>query len=303
VEIPFVLVDAFTDVPYRGNTAGVVTEAGDLTTEQMQRIARELGQTETCFVAQAPSSGLDWALRWFTPTVEVDLCGHATVAAFVALAAVGRLQGEGEPLHLRCATRSAPIDVWVERCGDAFPVVTLSVGAAALEPAPDDAAAVARAVGIGADAIDFALPMAVDRGSDRLIVPVAQLGDLLGFAPNGAGMVAYGERRGYRRFTLVCRQTHDPVCFAHLRHFAPANGIPEDPVTGTGHAVAAVYLDRQGMLPSGDRVVLLGEQGHALGRQGRVTVEVRRRSGRIEDVRIGGRGVIVARGAIVPPAS
>jgi PhzF family phenazine biosynthesis protein len=180
-------------------------------------------------------------------------------------------------------------------------VVTLAVGAATREPTPDEAPEVARAVGIGEGAIDPTLPMAADRGSARLILPVARLADLLGFAPNGAGMVAFGERRGYRRFTLVCRETHDPACFAHLRHFAPANGIPEDPVTGTAHAVAAVYLDGQGALPLGDRVVVLGEQGHALGRQGRVTVDVRRRDGRIEGVRLGGSGVIVARGALEPP--
>ncbi len=304
METPFVLVDAFTDAPYRGNTAAVVTTADGLTTDQMQRIARELGQTETCFVAQTPGLGLDWALRWFTPTVEVALCGHATVAAFVALAAAGRLRWVGDTVHLRCGTRSAPIDVWVERTSGVSPVVTLSVGVAALELASDEAPEVARAVGIGAEAIDPTLPMAIDRGSDRLIIPVARLDDLLGFVPNGAGMFAYGERsgHGYRRFTLVCRQTADPARFVHIRHFAPANGIPEDPVTGTAHAVAAVYLDQHGMLPGGDRVVVSGEQGHALGRQGRVTVDVRRQAGRIRDVRIGGSGAIVARGTIDRPA-
>jgi trans-2,3-dihydro-3-hydroxyanthranilate isomerase len=114
-------------------------------------------------------------------------------------------------------------------------------------------------------------------------------------------MIAYGQQSGDRRFTLVCRETADPAHFAHLRHFAPANGIPEDPVTGTAHAVAAAYLDQQGLLPAGERIVLTGEQGHAVARQGIVTVEVHRERGRIADVRIGGSGVIVARGSIAPP--
>jgi PhzF family phenazine biosynthesis protein len=129
---------------------------------------------------------------------------------------------------------------------------------------------------------------------------VSRLSDLLQLSPDGSGMVAFGAERGYRRFTLVCRETKDPAHFAHLRHFAPANGIPEDPVTGTAHAVAAVYLDRQGMLPSGERVVLTGEQGHAVNRRGLVSVEVLRDGECLRDVRIGGMGTIVARGSLTP---
>ena len=105
----------------------------------------------------------------------------------------------------------------------------------------------------------------------------------------------------YRRFTLVCLETRDARCTTHLRHFAPANGIPEDPVTGTAHAAIAVYLDRKGLLPPGERVGYLGEQGHAVGRPGMVTVEVHRDGGAIADVRIGGTGFIVARGEIEVP--
>jgi PhzF family phenazine biosynthesis protein len=112
-------------------------------------------------------------------------------------------------------------------------------------------------------------------------------------------MIAYGKQRGYRRFTIVCRETENPDSFVHLRHFAPANGIPEDPVTGTAHGVAAVYLDREGLLPPGERVVLVGEQGRAIDRTGEVTVEVRRQAGRIGDVRIGGTAVIAARGELM----
>jgi trans-2,3-dihydro-3-hydroxyanthranilate isomerase len=121
--------------------------------------------------------------------------------------------------------------------------------------------------------------------------------------PNGSAMIAYGKDHGYRRFTLVCRETEDPRRFVHVRHFAPANGIPEDPVTGTAHAAAAVYLDREGLLPPGERLVLTGEQGHAVDRRGVVTVEVLRQDGQISEVRIGGTGIIVARGELMsyPP--
>jgi PhzF family phenazine biosynthesis protein len=297
--ISFALVDAFTDQPFAGNTAGVVSAADGLSGDQMQRIARELGQTETCFVSSSDEPQVDLALRWFTPTVEVDLCGHATVAAFTVLAGEGRVEWSDDRAHLRCATRTGLIGVWLERMPSGSPQVMMSVGVASLEPVPEDRPAVGEAVGLAPSALDASLPLMSDRGSARLIIPVSRLSDLLRLEPNGPGMVAYGKQRGYRRFTLVCRETENPGSFVHLRHFAPANGIPEDPVTGTAHAAAAIYLDREGLLPSGQRVVLVGEQGHAVARRGAVTVEVRRRAGRIADVLIGGTAVIVARGELL----
>jgi trans-2,3-dihydro-3-hydroxyanthranilate isomerase len=299
--IAFALVDAFTDQPFAGNTAGAVSAAEGLSSDQMQRIARELGQTETCFMSATDEPGADLALRWFTPTVEVDLCGHATIAAFIVLASEGRVDWSDGHSYLCCATRTGTIGVWLERKPSGSPRVMMSVGVASLEPAPEDRSTVARAVGLAPSALDDSLPLVSDRGSARLIIPVARLGDLLRLEPDGTGMIAHGKQSGYRRFTLVCRDTNNPHSFVHLRHFAPANGIPEDPVTGTAHAAAAIYLDREGLLPLGDRVVLTGEQGHAVGRRGEVTVELLRQASRITDVRIGGTAVIVGHGELVAP--
>jgi PhzF family phenazine biosynthesis protein len=299
--ISFALVDAFTEHPFAGNTAGVVTAAGGLNTTQLQAIARELRQTETCFVSQTDESGTDLALRWFTPTVEVDICGHATVAAFVCLASEDRIDWRGNRVHVRCATRCGPIEIWLERREAGSPKVMLSVGVPSLSPAPEDPRVAAAAIGLPPDALDPALPLLAEPGGARLIIPVSHLDDLLRLAPDGAGMIGYGKAHGYRRFTLVCRESADPGHFVHLRHFAPANGIPEDPVTGTAHGVAAVYFDREGLLPPGNVVSLTGEQGHAVDRRGVVTVEVHRRDDCITDVRIGGTAVITARGEMQAP--
>ncbi len=299
--VAFCLADAFTDRPFAGNTAGVVTNADDLSTGQMQQMARELGQTETCFVRASSQPEVNLELRWFTPTVEANLCGHATVAAFVCLEAEHRIDWTADRVRVVCATRIGPIDVWLEKRSSTSPAVTMSVGSPSVAPASDDVAAVARAVGLPESALDPALPLAVEPAGARIIVPVARLDDLLQVAPNGAGMLDYGLPRGYRRFTLVCRETEHPDHFAHLRHFAPANGIAEDPVTGTAHAVAAIYLDRQGLVPGGERVVLTGEQGHAVERRGVVTVELLRQSGQVREVRIGGGAVIVAQGMMEVP--
>ncbi len=292
------IVDAFPCVPFAGNPAGVVTRADGLSVEQMQSIARELRQTGTCFVMRGLEADVDYHLRWFTPTVEDDLCGHATVAAYTCLAAEGRIHFEETPTHLRHATRRGVLSVWVEGEHRKAGNVAMSAGVASLRNAPDDAAEVARAVGLDPASLHPELPLAVDEAGERLIVPVRRLADLLGFVPDRAGMIGYGQTAPYRRFTLVSQETLDPQYRTHLRHFAPANGIPEDPVSGTAHAVIAAYFEWLGLQPSGDRVRYEGEQGHAMRRPGSVAVELLREGGALVDVRIGGRGHIVSRGEL-----
>lgn len=301
MQVAMYLVDAFAAHPFAGNTAGVVTDADGLSGDQMQLVARELGQTETCFVSRSHRSDADLLLRWFTPTVEVDLCGHATVAGLTCLVKEGRISWTDGLAHVRCATRVGLVSVALVDRPRRAPLVTMAIGVAPMTPATDDRAAVAVALGLPESAIAPDLPLARDDSSARLVVPVGRLDDLLSFAPNSAGMIAYGQRTSYRRFTLVCRETRDPRCLVHLRHFAPANGIPEDPVTGTAHGAVASYLDQHGLLPAGDRVTFQGEQGHAVGRPGVVTVEVDREEGQLVAVRIGGTGVIVVRGVIDVP--
>jgi trans-2,3-dihydro-3-hydroxyanthranilate isomerase len=285
-------------MPFAGNPAGVVTRADGLSDERMQAIARELRQTETCFVARGAEAGVDYRLRWFTPAVEVDLCGHATVAAYTCLVAEGRVRFDETPAHLRHATRRGVLSVWVAGENREARNVSMSVGVTSLQAAPDTPAEVARAVGLDPAGVDARLPLAVDEASQRIIVPVRRLNDLLNLVPDSAGMIRYGQTAPYRRFTLVCRETLDPRFRTHLRHFAPANGIPEDPVTGTAHAVIAIYLEWLGLQPSGDRVRYEGEQGHAMRRPGSVTVELLREGSTVVDVRIGGQGHIVTRGEI-----
>ena len=299
MNVPLYLVDAFTTHPFGGNPAGVATRAEGLTTEQMQAIARELKQSETCFVTEGPETGVDFRLRWFTPSVEVDLCGHATVAAYTCLAREGRIRFLDGEAQLKHATRRGILGVWVRGEGEQTRSVMMSAGVAPIQPAADNREEVARAIGLESAAIDFDLPLASDASGARLIVPVRELRDLLSLVPDSDGMCRYGKRAGYTRFTLVCQETQDPTRKTHLRHFAPANGVPEDPVTGTAHAAIAVYLDHVGLLPRQARLRYEGEQGHAVGRPGSVQVEVLRdEAGVIIDVRVGGSAVIVVQGEI-----
>src|SRR4051794_36788839 len=127
----------------------------------MRRIAGELRQTETCFVSASDNPDVDLAFRWFPPTVEVDLCGHATVAAFTCLAAEGRIAWNGNGAQVRCATQTGAIDIWLQRsaASGAAPNVTLAVGVAVIEPSDEDPATNAHAIGLALPAIDENLPL------------------------------------------------------------------------------------------------------------------------------------------------
>ncbi|MBX6351362.1 MAG: PhzF family phenazine biosynthesis isomerase, partial [Clostridia bacterium] len=111
-------VDAFCDRPFAGNPAGVVPRALGLSDDEMLWIARELRHSETAFVlpAEEPESH-DLRVRFFTPTTEVDLCGHATIATFHLMAERGWLPGLGPRTSLRVETRAGPISVEVEWAG------------------------------------------------------------------------------------------------------------------------------------------------------------------------------------------
>src|SRR5262245_41772494 len=102
------IVDAFTDRAFAGNPAGVVVSGGDGFPDEgwMQAVAAEVNHSETAFLHRLSASDADWALRWFTPTVEVDLCGHATLASSHVLALDGLL-GDG----VRFRTRSGVLAV------------------------------------------------------------------------------------------------------------------------------------------------------------------------------------------------
>jgi PhzF family phenazine biosynthesis protein len=216
--LPIYVVDAFAERPFAGNPAAVVPLDAWLPDARLQEIAAENNLSETAFLVPAADRGADYDLRWFTPTVEVKLCGHATLASgFVLMSCLGRADAA-----VRFASRSGPLAV--ARDGARY---TLDFPARPPQPAEDEAAAVAEALG--------AAPQAVLQADMRLAV-FAREAEVAALAPdiaavaalNGDGMIATapGDASG--------------VDFVS-RYFAPHAGIAEDPVTGSAHTVLAPF--------------------------------------------------------------
>ncbi|NGM69619.1 PhzF family phenazine biosynthesis protein [Natronolimnobius sp. AArcel1] len=283
-------IDAFTDEPLAGNPAGLVPDADGLTADQMQAIAAEMAVSETAFVSASDDPDADRRIRYFTPTQEVDLCGHATIATFAHLHDEGlesgtttletnvgpleiELEGDGTVWMTQDAPQVREVDIGYDRVADA-----LGVEQAALEGASDD------------------IPLArASTGVPYLIVPITYLSDLGDATPDMAAVEALTDELdvlGVYLFTFDALAADSTL---HGRLFAPGAGIPEDPVTGTASGAVAAYLDRFGAFDNDLPDELRLEQGHYVDRPGLVRV-------RLEDeVRVGGRGVTVLDGSLVIP--
>ena len=236
------VVDAFTDAVFSGNPAGVVLLDAPADAAWMQQVAAEFRHAETAFVAARADGGYD--LRWFTPVVEVDLCGHATLASAHVLAA----QGANGTIVFH--TRSGELTAVV-----ADGAITLDFPA---QPAHRTDVAIGLEPALGVD-VDEAWTNDVD-----LLVEVPAAADVLAVAPDLDAL----RRLPYRGVVITARADagadHDFVS----RFFGPRVGVDEDPVTGSAHCMLAPYwADKLG------RRRLVGLQLSA--RRGRVAVEVR----------------------------
>ncbi|MGK4584916.1 PhzF family phenazine biosynthesis protein [Kitasatospora sp. HPMI-4] len=233
------LVDAFTDRPFGGNPAGVVLlESGFPGDDWLQAVATELNLSETAFAGPLPEGDPqgDWALRWFTPVAEVSLCGHATLATAHVLRQTGRAAGT-----VRFASRSGILTTRTN--SDAS--ITMDFPASPAVPAaePDGLAA---ALGTR--------PVSVWHTGDLgdLLVEVADARTVEQLAPDHAALARLGGRG-----VIVTAAAGVPDAGHHFvsRYFAPAYGVPEDPVTGSAHtALAPWWAARLG------RTVLTGLQ-------------------------------------------
>ena len=214
--IPYFEVAAFTHRPFAGNPAAVCFLERFLGDEQMQAIAAENNLAETAFLV--PREG-DFDLRWMTPTVEVDLCGHATLAAAHVL-----FQHRGyAQTPIRFRTKSG--ELTVERAGEKLVLDFPSLPAKPVEVSEEVCAALG------------ATPIALLHGRDYIAVFLSQkeVAELEPDLPRIAALEAQG---------MVVTAPGDDCDFVS-RYFAPAAGIPEDPVTGSTHCTLIPYWSQQ----------------------------------------------------------
>lgn len=300
-EIDVWVVDAFTDQPLTGNAAGVVLDAEGLGDDTLRRISAEIGASETAFVLPAENEGADLRLRFFTPTQEVDLCGHATVAAFWTLAGKGRLSLEDGENRLVQETAVGNLPVWIDMVEGAPTEVRMGQKLPRFETPEVNLDKMAALFGIGRTKVSEELPVEiVSTGLRSLHIPVEGLSCFPELRVLNRGLLDLSSTHEVSSIQLFTMEANHPDADAHCRVFAPAVGVPEDPVTGTAAGALGAYAVRHGLKPEGKDGIttLVVEQGEEIGRAGRVAVTIERDEEEFKAIRIGGRAVITLEGRL-----
>jgi len=286
-------VDAFTEVPFGGNPAGVVTVADSLDEGQMQLIAREMNLSETAFVA--PSDKADFKVRFFTPNSEVDLCGHATIGSFAVLHEEGRLEGTRSVFTQE--TKAGVLEV--ERSfRDGVPVFTMTQAKPRFRDTGATREEVARLLRVDVSELLDVPPVAVSTGLWWFVVGLRRLATVQSLSPDLPAIRDFSERHGLIGVIPFCLETLDPGADIHMRAFAPFVAIDEDPVCGTGNGSAGAYIGTHRLVEFGDEVDLVSEAGTEVRRPGKVFVSLRREGGEIARVKVGGSAVTVLEGTM-----
>lgn len=218
---PIYVVDAFTDHPFTGNPAGVCILSEEADSRWMQNVAAEMRHAETAFLRR---EGDRWSLRWFTPTVEVDLCGHATIASAHVLWSTGRLSETEEAIF---DTQSGELRARREadRIVLNFPAEPVNVAATVRE-----GLTLSAALGLHAP------PKFVGRNRMDWFVEASSEAEVEGLTPE-LELVGQLGHRG----VIVTAASSMPDADFVSRFFAPQSGVDEDPVTGSAHCCLAPY--------------------------------------------------------------
>lgn len=270
-----------------------------LSTERMQKLAREMNFSESTFILPPETPGTDVRMRIFTPAVEMPMAGHPTIGSTFALAHAGVIRPPASRFVFGLGVGPTPVDLewdggtlkfaWMTQLNPTFsqPVTTRD--------------AVAAALGLGVRDLAADLPIQeVSCGVPYLMVPLQN---------SAAVDRAVSDASAFRRLLDAGHVAHAIFMFAMLppgsdatvysRMFAPEFGVMEDPATGSASGPLGCYLVRHRLVApdAADRIVSL--QGVAMGRPSRIHIAIAERGGEIVDVKVGGTAVLVGRGEML----
>jgi len=280
MEIKVFLLKAFGVDESGGNPAGVVLNAEDLTEEQKKTISREVGFSETAFVEK--SDRADFKVTFFTPTNEVDMCGHATIATYSLLFQNGIIKPGNYIQEIKAGELGISVnDGGLVTMEQKLPIFSEFI----------DAPEIHNVFG-KVNFIEGLIPQIVSTGLRDIILPVRNREELFSMRPNYKKMADFNNRTdtiGTHAFTLdVIKQES----VANCRNFAPLYGINEESATGSSNGALACYLFKYGKLATGNLTKLQFEQGYSMQKPSQITVYLQTRQGNISKVEVGGKAIM-----------
>lgn len=292
--IPFDIVDVFAEQKYAGNQLAVFRNAQGLADEHMQKVAKEMGFSETTFILSDTERDGGYDVRIFTPAAEVPFAGHPTLGT----AYVIRQKIIGRPVQqVSLNLKVGQIPVRFDRRSDGRDILWMTPKEAVFGDVLG-IGELASLLTVGRTDIDTDFPIqSVSTGVPFVLLPLRSLE-----AVRRAGVVRdkwldWVKDRPAKMLLVFCRETIDPANHIHARMFADYYGIAEDPATGSANSCLAAYLVRQRYFGT-DQIDVRVEQGHEIGRPSLLYLRAEERSGTL-DVRVGGKVVMIAEGEFV----
>jgi trans-2,3-dihydro-3-hydroxyanthranilate isomerase len=272
----YVVADVFTDKPLAGNQLAVFTDAREIPEDLLQPLAREMNFSETVFVLPKESDG-HARIRIFTPTIEIPFAGHPTLGTAFVLAAPLQLA------EIRLETGSGVVPVRLDREGPRIVFGRMEQPLPRVEPYENEAELL-DALGVERSE----LPVEVyDNGLRHVYVALPSEDDVAALKPDLARLAELPAVLGINTFAGSGSRWK-------TRMFAPGDGVPEDPATGSAAGPLALHLARHGRIAFGDEIEI--SQGAEIGRPSTLYARAEGSAERVEKIEVGGSAVIVARG-------
>ncbi|HNY79910.1 MAG: PhzF family phenazine biosynthesis protein [Sedimentisphaerales bacterium] len=286
----FYIVDVFAERKYAGNQLAVFRNAGDLTDDEMQQIAREMNFSETTFILSDEPRDGGYDVRIFTPVAEVPFAGHPTLgtAYIIRHEIIGK---NAEQVNLNLKLKRIPVTfgqeegrsmLWMKQKSPDFGDTT-------------DPASMVELLGLAVEQIDTRFPIqAVSTGLWFAIVPLKDLEAVKQARVSRDRYFAESRQKHEDGILVFCPETYDRRNDLNVRVFVPFYGIEEDPATGSGNGCLAGYLVKHRYW--GDtKIDARVEQGYEIDRPSLIRLKAERQQGAI-DVHVGGNVVMVAKG-------
>jgi predicted PhzF superfamily epimerase YddE/YHI9 len=306
-------VDSFTTKPFSGNPAGVVTEADGLTDRNMQEIASDmkLNIVEMAYVTLPRIDEAAFRVRYFTPSKELDMSGHVTIATAFALIEEGRILLQDGLTRITFETKigNTPIEIYFSSSGSASwggnqdsvvplhgvndgilekimmqqPIYTFSPSRVPVEE-------IAEVLGIDPNEITrTGLPIVIgSKDLDWLIIPIHSKETILNMHPDLIKLGILNKKYGILTNHLFSLDTFDSECITYSRHFGPAMGLWEDPASANASGGLGNYLITYGVTSSPSMIMQQGKEVDSLAR---ILVEIGRQGDETTSVKVGGLAV------------
>lgn len=287
-------IDSFTKEKFKGNPAGVIVNAEGLNDYQMQQIARELNNSETAFLFPSDNDDCDGIIRYFTPSTEVPICGHATIAAMYAKAIEDNL--DSCVLKFKTKIGILPFEI-IKNNGDYQVVMTQ--GAFELSPTFDKEITnkMLTALGLEESDTDKNCPIQIaSTGHSKVMIGIKNREKLNSLSPDYNALADLSTTINCNGYFVFTFDSDSKDILTYGRMFAPSIGINEDPVTGNANGPLGGYLIQNRIVDFKDNTFKFnGRQGEKIDRLGVINVKVKIENNKPSLIQIKGDAVVVFR--------